>query len=209
MEKKRKESQGESPATATATTANDSWTNWNCQTFKGNKWASFKSNVPPNRVRNRMRCSRMCVIMIVSNWDSLWQALDFSLAFCIICERLLVFPSTLIASVPPFAFIAPLTFCADGLVTIRVVHAALAFNGALPSRVAEHRRHYAQAEQQPLEQHLMETEKRKKGGERRRIEGYSSISVAVVCGFWNAISDGLPLWQPLLRAITFAMNIFV
>lgn len=49
-----------------------------------------------------------------------------------------------------FAFIAPLTFCADGLITIQLIDAAAAFRGAFAARIAEHGRHYAQAEEQPL-----------------------------------------------------------
>lgn len=49
-----------------------------------------------------------------------------------------------------FAFIAPLTFCADGLITIQFIEAAVAFRGAFAARIAEHGRHYAQAEEQPL-----------------------------------------------------------
>lgn len=49
-----------------------------------------------------------------------------------------------------FAFIAPLTFCADGLITIQLIDAAAAFRGAFAARIAEHGRHYAQAEEHPL-----------------------------------------------------------
>lgn len=58
-----------------------------------------------------------------------------------------------------FAFIAPLTFCTDGLITIQLIDAAAAFRGAFAACIAEHGRHYAQAEEQPLQEHLQERER--------------------------------------------------
>jgi len=61
----------------------------------------------------------------------------------------------------------------------------LAFSGAFPLRIAEHGRHYAQAEQEPLEEHLSRTIRRTER-EKNKMDLVQYLSLWLV----NAISVG-------------------